>query len=327
MTDDERSRRAADLRNVLAELEGSLQHTEALRESLRSEKRVVQPSVADTVAEMKQRLAAQSKGSKPSVSESKAPGGARESGGTRRADGALGPREPMWGGSARGPRETGGRELGAERSRSGEGVEQTPRKLRVDRPAERPTSAAREPDPLQEWADAILLNAAKEPTAPPTKPSFVHAPTSARVAMPKRAAPGPRPRSAREATMHTPRPDWEGRVKQACADLRARVESSKDEEPNQDTAWAAFEMRLKLQSPLAYGEIPWPSGSVSGIASSDDGRTRRTKLAAALRRWHPDKWAQILLLARESDREQILARVKQTAQRALEERDAVALGR
>ncbi|CAK9051911.1 Uncharacterized protein SCF082_LOCUS28448 [Durusdinium trenchii] len=91
------------------------------------------------------------------------------------------------------------------------------------------------------------------------------------------------------------------------------------------TAWSKLEKRLASGVQNAFLtclDIPWPDGlpSVSGITASDTAAEAKKKLRTALLRWHPDKWTPILEHIAETDRVEVIARVKNVTQRLLEEK-------
>lgn len=87
-------------------------------------------------------------------------------------------------------------------------------------------------------------------------------------------------------------------------------------------AWKDFEARLAKMKSVRLQDIPWPDGlpSVSGITSSDSPSDAKKKLRTALLRWHPDKWGTILDHVAESDKVDVIARVKLVTQRILDEK-------
>lgn len=94
-----------------------------------------------------------------------------------------------------------------------------------------------------------------------------------------------------------------------------------------EARWAKLEGLLEAGSstPIHFIDIPWPDaqGSLTGIAPGDATVTAKRKLAAALRRWHPDKWRRILNCVPEAEQERVMQRVKSIAQRLLEEKAAL----
>jgi len=90
-----------------------------------------------------------------------------------------------------------------------------------------------------------------------------------------------------------------------------------------DVRWARFEERLDEERlPIHFEDIPWPGGSSSiiGVMPGDSSATVKQKLAGALRRWHPDKWRRILDRVPEAEQARVMERVKNVAQRLLDEK-------
>eukprot|EP00927_Polykrikos_kofoidii_P034610 TRINITY_DN29332_c0_g1_i1.p1 TRINITY_DN29332_c0_g1~~TRINITY_DN29332_c0_g1_i1.p1 ORF type:complete len:649 (-),score=78.13 TRINITY_DN29332_c0_g1_i1:193-2049(-) len=90
-------------------------------------------------------------------------------------------------------------------------------------------------------------------------------------------------------------------------------------------SWARLEEKLESGTELIrYSDIPWPAstvaGSLTGVVSGDSPGVVRRKLAAALRRWHPDKWRRILDRVPEAEHARVMESVKTVAQRLLEEK-------
>lgn len=90
-----------------------------------------------------------------------------------------------------------------------------------------------------------------------------------------------------------------------------------------EAAWARFEQEVApTRERLRFGDIPWPTAlpSISGATAGDTPEERKRKLRTALVRWHPDKWSGLLGRVADSDRPQVMERVKEVTQRILEEK-------
>jgi len=91
-----------------------------------------------------------------------------------------------------------------------------------------------------------------------------------------------------------------------------------------ESAWTRLEGFLESGSgPIRFVDIPWPadaSGSITGVLPGDPVPVAKRRLAAALRRWHPDKWRRILDRVPEAEQARVMERVKSIAQRLLEEK-------
>lgn len=89
-----------------------------------------------------------------------------------------------------------------------------------------------------------------------------------------------------------------------------------------EEAWSRFEQKSKDGQPISYADIPWPTSlsAVSGAAGTDEAGARKSKLRAALLRWHPDKWAPLLSRIRETDQASVTEKVKEVTRRILEEK-------
>jgi hypothetical protein len=60
--------------------------------------------------------------------------------------------------------------------------------------------------------------------------------------------------------------------------------------------------------------------TISGVGTNESLEMRKRKLRAALVRWHPDKWAKVLDCIHESDRAQVVDKVKEVTRRIIEEK-------
>eukprot|EP01065_Artemidia_motanka_P020439 TRINITY_DN24471_c0_g1_i1.p1 TRINITY_DN24471_c0_g1~~TRINITY_DN24471_c0_g1_i1.p1 ORF type:complete len:361 (+),score=113.18 TRINITY_DN24471_c0_g1_i1:57-1139(+) len=94
-------------------------------------------------------------------------------------------------------------------------------------------------------------------------------------------------------------------------------------------SWAEYDAAFTKWEAASDGvlradAVPWPSSlsSVSGVDAADSAGAKKKKLFAALRRWHPDRWAGLLGRAPEGRDRQLLAeRVKEVTQRILREKE------
>lgn len=85
--------------------------------------------------------------------------------------------------------------------------------------------------------------------------------------------------------------------------------------------WDRVESVLEQAGVLRFSDIPWPAaGNITGVTGDDSAGVAKRKLAAALRRWHPDKWRRILDHVIESDQKPVMERVKVVAQQLLDEK-------
>jgi hypothetical protein len=91
-----------------------------------------------------------------------------------------------------------------------------------------------------------------------------------------------------------------------------------------DVWWLKLEAQMEAggSQSIHFADIPWPDAhsSLTGIEQGDAMTTKKQKLANALRRWHPDKWRRILDCVPEVEKERVMERVKNMAQRLLEEK-------
>jgi len=95
----------------------------------------------------------------------------------------------------------------------------------------------------------------------------------------------------------------------------------------QEALWARLEGKLEGASgPILFADIPWPDDahSITGVLPCDTVLMMKRKLAGALRRWHPDKWRRILDRVPETEQARVMERVKNIAQRLLEEKAKLA---
>lgn len=90
-----------------------------------------------------------------------------------------------------------------------------------------------------------------------------------------------------------------------------------------DAAWASFEKQVAASvQGMRLLDVPWPSSlpTVSGVEAQESLEVRKRKLRAALVRWHPDKWSRILECIHETDRGQVVERVKEVTRRIIQEK-------
>lgn len=90
-----------------------------------------------------------------------------------------------------------------------------------------------------------------------------------------------------------------------------------------EEAWSKLEAILDTRSDtIRLADIPWPPEgcSITGVLQGDPASLAKRRLASALRRWHPDKWRRILDRVPEEEHEKVTERVKNIAQRLLEEK-------
>mmetsp|Transcript_4001 Transcript_4001/g.11364 ORF Transcript_4001/g.11364 Transcript_4001/m.11364 type:complete len:278 (-) Transcript_4001:144-977(-) len=88
-------------------------------------------------------------------------------------------------------------------------------------------------------------------------------------------------------------------------------------------AWARLEASLESSAlPIRFADIPWPeeTACITGVLPGDAAAVAKPRLAAALRRWHPDKWRRILDRVPLEEQTQVTERVKSIAQRLLSEK-------
>merc|ERR1711862_33004 len=87
-----------------------------------------------------------------------------------------------------------------------------------------------------------------------------------------------------------------------------------------DACWLQFEARVKsgAQS-LRHADVPWPTSlpTVSGVSADESPDVQKQKLRAALVRWHPDKWGNLLESIQEGDRKQVVEKVKEVTRRII----------
>jgi hypothetical protein len=90
-----------------------------------------------------------------------------------------------------------------------------------------------------------------------------------------------------------------------------------------DAYWSRFESRVNAGArDLHFIDVPWPTSlvTISGVGTNESLEMRKRKLRAALVRWHPDKWAKVLDCIHESDRAQVVDKVKEVTRRIIEEK-------
>jgi len=91
-----------------------------------------------------------------------------------------------------------------------------------------------------------------------------------------------------------------------------------------EAAWSRLEGKLECSAAsIGSTDIPWPREAtygITGVQPGDQPSEAKRRLAAALRRWHPDKWRRILDRVPEAEQAHVMERVKTIAQRLLEEK-------
>lgn len=90
-----------------------------------------------------------------------------------------------------------------------------------------------------------------------------------------------------------------------------------------DAHWARFEERITAGGKdLRLLDVPWPLSlaTVSGVSACESLAARKTKLRAALKRWHPDKWSKLLDCIHESDRAKVVEKVKEVTRKIIDEK-------
>jgi hypothetical protein len=105
------------------------------------------------------------------------------------------------------------------------------------------------------------------------------------------------------------------------------VYDSRDE---YERAWACLEARLEQDNgPIRFDDIPWPpEGDGLGIlgAAPGDIEVAKSKLAPALRRWHPDKWQRILDRVPAAEKVSVMDQARGIIQRLLTEKAKLSSG-
>lgn len=153
--------------------------------------------------------------------------------------------------------------------------------------------ASSKPAPPKSSADA---------GAPPRRPSK----EEAKPAPAKDARPPPRPRASSLGPGSEPR-------------VPTRFVSFEEF----DAHWTRFEERITAGGKdLQLLDVPWPLSlaTVSGVSACESLAVRKTKLRAALKRWHPDKWSKLLDCIHENDRAKVVEKVKEVTRKIIDEK-------
>mmetsp|Transcript_20703 Transcript_20703/g.40479 ORF Transcript_20703/g.40479 Transcript_20703/m.40479 type:complete len:213 (+) Transcript_20703:641-1279(+) len=118
-----------------------------------------------------------------------------------------------------------------------------------------------------------------------------------------------------------------GRIPPLPTQSARRATSSNSASGNVDlheAAWSRLEGKLESSTAsIGFMDIPWPREAtygITGVHPGDQPVEAKRRLAAALRRWHPDKWRRILDRVPEAEQARVMERVKTIAQRLLDEK-------